>query len=100
MPGIARITDRTWGTCYAHDGPITVGGTIIVGSPDSFANKLNISRIGDTVLADCGHTSIIVTGSPLTFANKIPVGRLGDQVAGGPYIAVIVTASPDTFADG
>ena len=100
MPGIARVTDRTFGTCYAHDSPLSIGGTIITGSPDVYANSLQVSRIGDVVQADCGHTSIIITGSPDVFANAIPKARLGDQVGGGPYIATIITASTDVFANG
>jgi uncharacterized Zn-binding protein involved in type VI secretion len=100
MPGVARVTDRTIGVCVAHTIPITIGGTIIVGSPDVNANNLSVSRIGDTVLADCGHTSVIITGSPDVYANGISVGRLNDQVGGGPYSAIIITASPDVFANG
>ena len=100
MPGVARIMDRTYGVCYAHKRPITVGGTIITGDPQTNADGLPVSRLGDTVLADCGHTSKIVTGSVPTFSSGIFVARLGDSVADGPYIATIITASTDVFEDG
>lgn len=96
MRGLARVGDRTIGTCVCHDTPITVGGTIVMGSPDTFTNNLPQARLGDTVRADCGHTGKIVTASPTVFANYLGVARLGDQTS-GCYNATIVTASPDTF---
>lgn len=97
MAGKARITDRTIGICYGHIYPITVGGTIIQGSPDVYANGLQVARIGDIVKADCGHTGNIITGSSSVFANGIGIARLNDRVS-GIYIATIITASEDVFA--
>ena len=99
MPGVARVTDRTHGTCYGHKTPISVGGTIVSGDGTVNAESLPIARIGDVVQADCGHTSVIVTGSPKTFASGISVARLGDNVS-GIYVATIISASGITFADG
>lgn len=99
MPRISRVTDRTRGVCYGHRYPITVGGSIIQGSPDTYANGLKIARIGDMVRADCGHISKIITGSPDVYANGIKVARLGDKVS-GIYIATIISASSDVAANG
>jgi len=102
MAGIARIGDRTHGTCYSHSHkkPISVGGTIISGDGSTvYADKLNVARIGDPVRADCGHTAIIITGSPKTYSNQISVARLGDMVH-GVYVATIISASGTTFSDG
>lgn len=96
MRGLARIGDRTFGTCFCHPTPISVGGTVVVGSPDVFTNGKPQSRLGDTVLADCGHKGTIVTASSTVFANGKGVARLGDQTT-GCYVAKIVSASPDTF---
>jgi uncharacterized Zn-binding protein involved in type VI secretion len=101
MLGVARVTDRTDGTCRhrSHKYPVKVGGTIIVGDPVTFADGLPVARIGDTVMADCGHTSVIVTGSPSTKATNIPFARLGDSV-NGDYVATIISASSVVFAEG
>jgi uncharacterized Zn-binding protein involved in type VI secretion len=96
MRGLARVGDRTFGTCFCHDTPISVGGTIIVGSPDTFTNNLPQARLGDTVLADCGHKGTIITASPTVLCNNKGVARLGDNTT-GCYRAKIITASPDTL---
>jgi len=95
----ARLGDRTHGVCYAHDSPLTVGGTIITASPNVFTNNRGTARIGDIVLADCGHQSSIITGSPTVLANNRLVARIGDKTDGSPYDAEIITASPDTFKE-
>jgi uncharacterized Zn-binding protein involved in type VI secretion len=99
LPRIARVTDRTYGVCYGHKYPITIGGSIIMGSPDTYANALKVARIGDLVRADCGHVARIVTGSPDVFANGIKIARLGDRVD-GIYKATIISASSDVAANG
>jgi uncharacterized Zn-binding protein involved in type VI secretion len=100
MRGVARLTDRTFGTCSAHRSPISVGGTIITASGNVYANNLAVARLGDTVQADCGHTSVIITASPNVDGNsKSGTARLGDSVGNGPYSATIITASSDTFAN-
>lgn len=96
---VARLTDRTMGTCFCHVVPLSIGGSIVTASTDTFANNLGVARVTDTVLADCGHTGTIVTGSPDTFANGLKVARVGDTTQ-GCYVAQIVTGSPDTYANG
>lgn len=95
--GIARLGDRTFGTCSIH-GPI--GGTIITGSSTNFINDRKIARLGDTVVADCGHDAVVITASSTVFSTLEAgqkVARLGDQVRGSFYVAQIITASPNTF---
>lgn len=100
MTGIARLGDRTLGTCTAHSSPITVGGAIVTASGDTFVNNLPSARLGDKVLADCGHTGLIVTASPTVDDNsRGGVARLGDMIGAGPYTAKIVSASGDAIAN-
>ena len=100
--GIARLGDRTHGTCYhpVHVPPLVTGGTIITGSPDDLTNEKLTARLTDKVLTDCGHTAEIITGSPSVITNDKLTARLGDKVDNGaPYKATIITASPDRMAD-
>jgi uncharacterized Zn-binding protein involved in type VI secretion len=92
--GIARLGDRTIGQCSCHTSTITVGGTIITASPNTIVNGMNVARLGDTVLADCGHTGTIVTSSPTNICNGAGIARLGDRTT-GCYVATIITASPN-----
>lgn len=97
MPrGIARLGDATYGTCYCHDEPITVGGKIISASEDCFTNGRGTARIGDTVMGDCGHTGTIISGKENDFVNGRSVARLGDSF-NGCYVGQIISASEDTF---
>jgi hypothetical protein len=95
--GIARLGDRTLGVCSEHG---QVGGTIITGSSTNFINERKIARLGDTVVADCGHSAVIITASS-TVSSTLEAGqktaRLGDQVLGPTYSGQIITASPNTF---
>lgn len=95
MRGIARLGDSTFGICYAHNHPIMVGGTIISGSMDHACNGRPVARLGDTVLANCGHTAIIISASMNTDCNNRGVARLGDSTAGS-YVATIISASVDS----
>lgn len=97
-PGVARITDLTFGICSCHKYPISVSGLIISGSGTTFAESLNVARIGDIVRASCGHTGIIITGSGIAFAESIGIARLMD-ITTGCYKASIVSASGTTFSE-
>lgn len=92
----ARKGDRTHGTCSAHTTPITVGGTITKGSPDVRVNGMPAARVGDEVTADCGHKSQIISGNTTVLINGKPSARVGDSVGSGPYVATIISGSPDT----
>lgn len=98
--GVARLNDRTFGTCSAHPVPLATGGSIITASGNTSCNNRPVARLGDTVLADCGHTSLIITASPNSDTNsRGGTARLGDKVGAGPYDATIITASGDTFTN-
>jgi len=99
--GVARVGDRTDGTCSHADHltPITTGGTITSGSPTIIVNDMPCARLGDTVTTDCGHTSVIIGASGDVIGDEPAVARDGDPVGNGPYIATIISASPDVFAN-
>lgn len=98
MAGVARLTDITFGVCSCHKYPISVNGIIINGSGTTFAESLNVARIGDIVHASCGHTGIIINGSGIAFADSIGISRLMDKTT-GCYKASIVSASGTTFSE-
>jgi len=101
MKGLARVTDRTLGTCShpSHGIPITTGGTIITGSGNMQDQGLPIARLDDCVQTDCGHLDYIKTASG-TIENVKLVARLGDKVGrDGIYNADIITASTKTFGN-
>ena len=94
--GIARLGDRTHGQCSCHTSTITTGGTIVTASTDTTVNGMVVARLGDIVLADCGHTGTIVTCSQTNTCNGLGIARLGDKTQ-GCYVATIITASLDDF---
>ena len=98
MRHVARLGDRTVGTCSVHSG--TIGGTIITASEDVKANSLGVARLGDLVQADCGHIAYVITAAHLTQANSRGYARLSDLVQGPEYKGTIVTCSPDVAGDG
>jgi uncharacterized Zn-binding protein involved in type VI secretion len=104
--GIARIGDRTDGTCYhpSHLVPLAIGGTIITGSSKVVCDGNRLAAtLGDEVETDCGHIAYIITATAkVLIGHKAQfVARLGDQIDdGAPYKAKIVTASNKTFPQG
>jgi len=100
MRPVARLGDKTIGSCEVHGDDIT--GQIITGAANALVNGKPTARLGDTVLASCGHTAKIITGTAVSLVNggSKPTARLGDQVGDSPYTAIIITASQDTFTAG
>lgn len=96
MRGIARLGDSTQGTCYCHPTPITVSGKIITASENHFTNGRGTARLGDLVMADCGHTGRIISAKENDFVNGRGVARLSDQFT-GCYVGKIVSASENSF---
>jgi uncharacterized Zn-binding protein involved in type VI secretion len=94
--GVARLGDYTIGVCKCHKTPIITGGRIITASSDVITNNRGTARLGDTVLANCGHTGLICTASDKTITNNRGTARLGDNTS-GCYNATIITASSDRF---
>ena len=96
MRGVARLGDKTIGRCTCHKDPIeNMPGHIVSASPDTYADHLGVARLGDIILADCGHTAKIITSSSVSFANQLGVARLGDLGGGACYTCKIITASSD-----
>lgn len=95
MFNIARIGDRCNGNCSIH-GPQS--GRIITGSEKNFYNDIPVARIGDKVLADCGHSGIIITGSEKNFSEGLNVARIGDRYS-GIFSGVIISGSPNSFSE-
>ena len=98
MQPVARLGDRTMGSCSVHGGGI--GGTITSASPTITVNNIPAARLGDQVTADCGHTATIISAGMNTDPNNVGgIARLGDQVGNSPYTAQIVSASPTVNAN-
>lgn len=98
MKFVARLGDKTIGSCEEHGDDIQ--GTIITASADITANNKPVARLGDKVLAECGHISTIITAGMKTNPNnKGGIARLGDQVGDSPYTAIIITSSTNVTAN-
>lgn len=94
--GAARLNDKTLGTCSVH-GP-NIKGRIITGSGNIYINDRPTARLGDEVLAECGHRAKIITASGSEDSNaKTATARLNDKVKGPEYTGKIVTASTNVF---
>lgn len=95
MRGIARLNDKTIGTCALH-GP-GISGTIITASSKYYANGRQVARQGDKVKASCGHTAEIITyASRHNVDSRDGTARLNDKVGNSPYVGRIITASGNT----
>jgi uncharacterized Zn-binding protein involved in type VI secretion len=70
------------GICTCHSSPSSQSGTVITGSGTVLANKMSVARIGDIVLAGCGHTGTLVQGSGTVTAEGIGVSVLTSYFSG------------------
>ncbi len=89
MNKICRLGDKAVGNCSVHGFQ---NGTIITCSDKLFDSGIGVARIGDVVLADCGHTGIISICSDKTFDNDKGVARVTDSFD-GIYSGTLVTGS-------
>jgi uncharacterized Zn-binding protein involved in type VI secretion len=97
MALVARLGDKCIGSCKVH-GPDIIG-TIITASPNVSVNNRQVARLGDKVLANCGHIATIITAAPKTDSNnRLGTARLGDKVGASPYEGIIITASTNVNA--
>lgn len=97
MALVARLGDKCVGTCSVH-GPDIIG-TIITASGNVNVNGLAVARLGDKVLANCGHIATIITAASKTDSNsRLGTARLGDTVGASPYEGIIITASTNVNA--
>ncbi len=92
---IARLGDSCSGTCFAHESPVSVTGTIESGSPTSSTDGKPTARLGDSVSFSCGHKGTINSGSAVSNTDGKPTARLGDSVV-GPMVANISSGSPSS----
>lgn len=96
MRGLARLNDRTFGTCNhsSHIIPLEVGGRIVTGSNNVNIDGRPVARINDMVATDCGHYDYIISYKDNVSGNVRQFARLNDRVGkNGVYIATIITAS-------
>lgn len=70
------------------------GGTIIMGSPDTYANGMRVARQTDQAMCPIHGMVEIIQGSGTVYANGLRIARLGDLISCG---AIIITGSPDTY---
>jgi uncharacterized Zn-binding protein involved in type VI secretion len=71
------------------------GGTLITGSPDTYANGQRVCRQTDQAMCPQHGMVEIIQGSATVYANGLRVARLGDLLSCG---AIIIQGSPDTYA--
>jgi hypothetical protein len=90
----SRLGDIAVGTCFAHETPLHVVGTIISGSTNTYCNNMNVARTSDPVLFNCGHIGVIISSSK-NKCNNLSIAKITDSVV-GPMISVLVTGSPNT----
>ncbi len=89
-----RLTDECSGHGSFPPRPI------IEGSPNTFANSLNQTRVGDNYDShgspspSGAHGGVLAEGSPDTFTNSLASGRIGDPVSCG---SVAATGSGNVF---
>jgi uncharacterized Zn-binding protein involved in type VI secretion len=95
MAKIARTGDTGVGTCRCHKSPISTSGVIQASEARVFADGLSVARVGDIVVAACGHSGVIVSGSGKVFADGIAIARVGDSFV-GCFSGVIVSGSGKT----
>jgi len=93
MPRDSRIGDMGVGICVCHVPPIPMIGFLITGAGTELSEDPPPSRIGDVILAICGHTGIMIQGSPDTIVENSPTSRVGDAFT-GCFIGVLVTGAP------
>ena len=97
MRAMARKNDAHVGVCSHGDMccPHNVAGTIDRGSPTTFADGLEVARLGDAVVHDCPHCGIgsVASGCGAVTADGVPVARLGDLVVYPGGEGTIITGS-------
>lgn len=92
---ISRLGDRCRGNCAVHGAQ---SGRIVTASSKHFFNGIPVARVGDRVLADCGHTGTIISASPKNFSETFSVARIGDRFS-GIFSGMIIVGSPNSFSE-
>ena len=100
MLPVARIGDLTIGTCTGHKPPKTnVRGKILTGTASFADNMVGVAKLGDVVMAECGHTASIITCSGSVKTDMMLIARVGDLVGRSVYTGKIVTGEGTTLSD-
>jgi len=98
---ICRIGDTIVGTCNGpgRDHPRSCTGVWVTGSDTGVVDDINIVRVGDTGVTDCGHTFFAVTGSELCQCDERNVVCVGDTVniQGGSGVTVTGSDTAKAF---
>jgi uncharacterized Zn-binding protein involved in type VI secretion len=103
MRQVARVGDLCRGTCYhsSHIIPYDTTAVIVEGGRITYADDDKpVARVGDRVLATCGHYGVIVTGSDTVTAENKHVARVGDSISdvdGTDFVGTIVGGSDTVF---
>lgn len=97
MPAVARLGDKTFGTCYhpSHKVPPAVSGTIVSCSSLTTCEGMGVARLGDKVKTTCGHYGSIVTCSGNSSETGEGIAHVGDKVS-GVYKATITSGASKT----
>ena len=82
MIPLARNGDIAIGICPCHKSPRPVTGVVMATAVKSNVEGLPVARVGDTVIADCGHIAVILGGSAKTIVEGKPAGQVGSSVSG------------------
>jgi len=90
---LSRIGDICVGICTCCKGDPDTTGVIVTGSETITCEESNVSRIGDIVVAPCGHTGVIITGAS-TATSESELARIGDFVTG--CLEMIAITGADT----
>ncbi len=95
MNGISREGDLAEGTCYSHDTPIHVTGTLTSSQYVVSCDGKRVTLINDDVNFSCGHTGIVQSGSIVTKVLGKGIARVGSPVIGkdATIDAVVITGS-------
>lgn len=89
---ITRVGDTVEGTCWAPGHPVRhFVGHWVRGASYSSLDGLQIIRVGDEGITDCGHKFHAITGSGVGMCEGRAIHRVGDQVIvdeGGEGVSV------------
>jgi len=93
MPNVANVGSIFFGICRSHSSPITVSGQIVSGSTSVLTEGMPTARIGDTVIASCGHSGNIITGSSVHLVDGMPCAFVGSLVKSDSLDGQIIKGS-------
>lgn len=95
---VCRMNDTGVGVCNGPGHPANkpITATIVIASFNVKVNNMGRARLGDLVMASCGHVATMAIGNPLVLVNNMPGCRLGDLFS-GPPVGTIIVGSPNVL---